>query len=130
MADGMPDDHVSVTEAARRLEQTPSALTRRLRAGTLPGKKIQRGQRQVWAVDAAALRNRPAPPGVLAQQRNLPDGAEGGLAERNSVLHEVLRRRRIIDEQQAEIDRCRVVIDEQRSEIEALLLGTPAIPNN
>ncbi len=130
MDDGIPDGHVSVAQAARWLGQTPSALTARLRAGKLAGRKIPRGRRQVWAVETTALRNT-TPPVALVAQRDPGWGRDAGdVAERNSVLHEVLRRRRIIDEQQATIDRCRVVMDEQRSEIEALLLGLPAIPNN
>lgn len=126
---GIPNGFVSVADAADMLRQTESGVTKRLRAGTLAGKKVPRGRRLVWAVDESALPNAAAQRETVAQLA--PVGAdEGDLAERNSVLHEVLRRRRIIDEHQATIDRCRVLIDEQRSEIEALLLGAPAIPNN
>jgi hypothetical protein len=130
VADGIPDGYVSVAEAARRLNQTTAALTRRLRLGTLAGKKVQRGRRQIWAVEASELRKAAPSADHVAQETVMLAGADGVLSERNSVLYEVLRRRRIIDEQLAAIDRCRVVIDEQRSEIEALLLSPPAIPNN
>lgn len=127
MADGLPYGYVSVAAAAPVLGIGRAGVTKRLREGRLAGTKVPQGGRQVWAVSASALHNPTVPVAQPAQPGRVPDAA---LAERNSVLHEVLRRRRLIDEHQAMIDRCRVLIDEQRSEIEALLLGVPAIPNN
>lgn len=69
----------------------------------------------------------PAPVPVVATVDPRPGPSE--LLDRNAVLEEVLRRRRIIDGHYEEIDGLRGSIDRQRREIEDLLDSPFRVPN-
>lgn len=110
----------SAKDAARRVNLDPETIRIWGRSGKVAMRAVskKRHRQEFLASDVRKAA------GYLETEA-LPGGLDEGAAlrDRNTVLEEVLRRYRLIDEQRDEIDRW-------HREIEELLQGTAPVPNN
>lgn len=127
----------SPQEAHRQTGMSDETIRRWARAGDVKSRRRQVGKREnllevpareVRAKAATARRGSVAPAAPTPLEDPTPP--EDSSLDRLSVLEEVARRHRMIDELRQTIERCHQDIEAHQREIEELALGPATVPND